>query len=403
MTRLAISDTRAGAALNMTIRNNKISDKHNHVLQRFDAKLAELARTSRMAEIAYNASLEARFEFVASRVRAVLHYLNVKHSIISDFSLVFPGLALCANCSMRDWHAGGCSYAKGNGRLILHLKVDRINHKLAVLQAQPFRLSIPHGNKTCFLEYAGPDFAIFGTKSGCATAIPWRPVHDDQALVALHGSPSYKGQEIAHKNMWKVSKCVPSAGADPLETVQIVETAKFLYVYCPGMGINLPGHSSPCGESALKVPRHSNLTVSIGGREVARWSTSNRNLTGTVCIGVDLTERINSFLLPHWHPSVFLKEAEGRIALNELQFQVVPQLESLMPTSVTAALVAVGCTISSLGVLLLAWRTKRAWSEFIPRRAARLIRKGDVSLEEVQSERLPPVPAPRTKTSSPTP
>lgn len=146
------------------------------MLQEFEKKLAKIDENTAMAQRNFIAIMENKLNFIASRVRSTLHYFNVEHVVTPDFQMVFPGLGLCPNCSIENWHAIECSYAPAAQRLILRFKIDRIYTESVILQAQPFRLAIPHAEQFCFLSYIGTKFAIFNVKTKCASPLPWRPV-----------------------------------------------------------------------------------------------------------------------------------------------------------------------------------------------------------------------------------
>lgn len=301
-------------SLNGISEANSILEAHGNVLVEMEGKLANLSM--RMASQALRTNLHAKFGSIGRKAAAVLTDFNERKYVSSRFLSVFPNSVLCKNCPLDLWEPQSCSYSPVTNNLVLTVKVKYVNSELQVLQSRPVRLAFSHYDthgvpSWCFVQYFGPSFALFDTRTRCATPLPWAPITTDEPFVGSHSGVKCNTSMSPAGDRWKLTGCQLANTIDESTLVQTVLTAHNVFVYCPSFNLTYMGVTVQCGQKVFRLA--DNLPWQAGPVD---WTYTNLTRSVTESFSADLTEMVNEKLNPYLHHSDMLLWAQEKIKEN---------------------------------------------------------------------------------------
>ena len=229
-----------------------------------------------------------------------------------------------------------CYLTDDRKELMLDFVAPVINRSLTLIEADPFQLMHKENNKTCTIEYTGPENMIVSTEKSCTFSINLKkPVQHDLILSPSHGCMPHASLPGEMK-YFDVSRCEKEHDRDEWDFVQIKPFHGSNYVYCPGSKLELNGEARSCPRSVFLIPM------------AASFRINELDYKGSQ-VYLDHSEKIDPLfsLNANWHlqPHLNLTEVSSHPLLNDKEVNPKPDLLNHPMTWITVTCVIIICII----------------------------------------------------------
>lgn len=168
------------------------------------------------------------------------------------------------------------------------------------------------------MEYFDPSFALFDTKTHCATPLPLSHITTDEPFIGSHSGLKCNTSMSPEGDRWRLTGCQLANTLDESTLVQSVLMAHSVFVYCPSFNLTYLGVTVQCGQNVYRLL--DNLPWQAGPVE---WTFTNKTRFINESFSTDLTAMVNEKLNPDLHRTDTLNSSwQHTPATGQLLWQI---------------------------------------------------------------------------------
>lgn len=278
----------AGFALSVynTIRINELQDLAD-TQQRFIDQLAQEVNITQLAteklrqdfnlyvsEHSKNfTELKEKFPASSYVIASITSDLNLAKTVIKSaarewkkrkaFPMLFDYLNITLPCGDTDCPldhvtAQKCSLSPDLQSFYMEMYAPRINHKMHLVEADPFDLMLRTWNQTCRVVYNGPTTAVLAS-TGCPVALNIKTTRIYEMVYSPTETCLPDNQTT--NAYFQIQTCRPRVPGDERAFVQVKSHYGFLHIYCPGSHVTIEGHKQECPFDVFVIPVGTRFTI----------------------------------------------------------------------------------------------------------------------------------------------
>ena len=239
-------------------------------MQRFRGELGELKAKSITTSFAIS--------YVTSRLligRAIIKetHRNWKYAKVTGAFLDYLNFTLpCGDdCPLHFAQPQGCHMSDDLEKLYMNFIAPTVSNKLTLVEADPFKMYLRKGNKTCTIEYSGPTSAILSESENCLYGLNVKQPTSHDLIVSPSRGCKPHASFSKDARYFVVSRCEKSLPQDFLDFIQIKPHNGLYYINCKG-NFSIEGRQEPCPEDVFTLPITAGFQINEYGFEGSSMS-----------------------------------------------------------------------------------------------------------------------------------